>query len=61
MVAHVSMADPFDKELSGIVAKAVGAEGVLEGDGVKLHDRGTVVCIGTYYSFSPASRPHCLQ
>lgn len=40
------MADPFDKELSDIVAKAVGAEGVLQGDGVKLHDRGTVVCIG---------------
>lgn len=40
------MADPFDKELSGLVAKAVRAEGVLEGDGVKLHENGTVVCIG---------------
>lgn len=40
------MADPFDKALSAIVTKAVGKEGVLEGNGVKLHDKGTVVCIG---------------
>lgn len=40
------MADPFDKELSGIVAKAVKAKGVLQGDGVRLHDKGTVICIG---------------
>lgn len=40
------MADPFDKALSAIVTKAVGKEGVLQGDGVKLHDKGTVVCIG---------------
>lgn len=40
------MADPFDKALSAIVTKAVGKEGVLQGDGVKLHDQGTVVCIG---------------
>lgn len=40
------MADPFDKALSAIVTKAVGKEGVLEGNGVKLHVKGTVVCIG---------------
>lgn len=40
------MADPFDKELSGIVAKAVRAEGVLQGDSVRLHESGTVICIG---------------
>lgn len=40
------MADPFDKELSGIVAKAVGATGILQGEGVRLHENGTVVCIG---------------
>lgn len=40
------MADPFDKALSAIVTKAVGKVGVLEGNGVKLHDKGTVVCIG---------------
>lgn len=40
------MADPFDKALSAIVTKAVGKAGVLEGNGVKLHDKGTVVCIG---------------
>jgi len=45
LVGHVSMADPFDKALSAIVTKAVGKEGVLEGNGVKLHVKGTVVCI----------------
>ncbi|MCJ1463857.1 S-methyl-5-thioadenosine phosphorylase [Pseudocyphellaria aurata] len=45
LVGHVSMADPFDKLLSGIVAKAVRTDGVLQGDGVKLHENGTVICI----------------
>lgn len=39
------MADPYDRELSAMIAKAVGKEGVLQG-GVKLHDKGSVVCIG---------------
>lgn len=42
------MADPFDKELSGIVAKAVRSQGVLQGEGVRLHENGTVICIGKY-------------
>ena len=45
VVGHVSMADPYDRELSAMIAKAVGKEGVLQG-GVKLHDKGSVVCIG---------------
>lgn len=40
------MADPFDKELSGIVAKAVSADGVLQGNNARLHESGTVICIG---------------
>lgn len=54
------MADPFDKALSAIVTKAVGKDGVLEGNGVKLHDKGTVVCIGMpiYY---PAWRHPLLE
>lgn len=47
VVGHVSMADPYDRELSALIAKAVGKEGVLQG-GVKLHDKGSVVCIGTF-------------
>lgn len=48
------MADPYDKALSAIVIKAVGKEGVLQGGGVKLHGKGTVVCIGMpfYYCLS---------
>lgn len=47
-MGHVSMASPYDPELSAVVAKAVGREGVLQGDGIKLHDKGTVICIGTF-------------
>ena len=47
VVGHVGFADPFDQGLREVIGKAVGKEGVLEGEGVKLHDGGTVVCIGT--------------
>lgn len=40
------MASPYDSDFSAVVAKAVGKEGVLQGEGVKLHDKGTVICIG---------------
>lgn len=46
------MADPFDPQLCAIVAKAVGREGVLEGEGIKLHEKGTVICIGTSGSWA---------
>ncbi|MCJ1229685.1 S-methyl-5-thioadenosine phosphorylase [Toensbergia leucococca] len=45
VVGHVGFADPFDQGLREVIGKAVGKEGVLEGEGVKLHDGGTVVCI----------------
>lgn len=48
------MTDPFDKELSGIVAKAVRSEGVLQGEGVRLHENGTVICIGKHAFVLPA-------
>ncbi|KAI9730133.1 MAG: S-methyl-5-thioadenosine phosphorylase [Cirrosporium novae-zelandiae] len=42
MVGHVGFADPFD----GALAKVVRTCGhSLEGDGVKLHDQGTLVCM----------------
>lgn len=49
IVGHVSMADPYDSDLGQLIAKAVGKEGVLQG-GIKLHETGTVVCIGMFAS-----------
>lgn len=43
MVAHVGFADPFDEGLAELV-RACGHS--LEGEGVVLHDRGTLVCMG---------------
>ena len=43
MVGHVGFADPFDAALSSIVRRCGHS---LEGDGVKLHDSGTLVCMG---------------
>ena len=42
MVGHVGFADPFDTPLGNLVRKC-GAS--LEGEGVRLHDTGTVVCM----------------
>jgi 5'-methylthioadenosine phosphorylase len=44
IVNHVPFADPFDKEI-GKVVRMCGHS--LEGEGVVLHDRGTLVCMGT--------------
>jgi purine nucleoside phosphorylase len=45
VVAHVPFADPFDEKLAKIV-RACGHS--LEGEGVTLHDRGTLVCMGRF-------------
>lgn len=42
MVGHVGFGDPFDKKLAVIVRRCGHS---LEGDGVTLHDKGTVVCM----------------
>ena len=47
IVGHVSMADPFDVPLSQAIHAAISRPGVLEGDDVKAHSAGTVICIGT--------------
>jgi 5'-methylthioadenosine phosphorylase len=39
VVAHVSLADPFCKDLSGILAAAANSEGA------KVHDGGTYLCM----------------
>ncbi|KAI9776879.1 MAG: S-methyl-5-thioadenosine phosphorylase [Geoglossum umbratile] len=42
MVGHVGFADPFDAALSSIISRCGHS---LEGDEVKLHDSGTLVCM----------------
>ncbi|WEW58707.1 S-methyl-5-thioadenosine phosphorylase [Emydomyces testavorans] len=42
VVAHIGFADPFDEGLAQVV-RACGHS--LEGEGVVLHDRGTLVCM----------------
>lgn len=46
-VGHVGFADPFDEGLAQVVRKCGHS---LEGEGVRLHDKGTVVCMGTLTS-----------
>ncbi len=43
MVGHVGFADPFDEGLAKIVRQCGHS---LEGDGVEMHDRGTLICMG---------------
>ncbi|KAL8715782.1 MAG: hypothetical protein Q9220_000449 [cf. Caloplaca sp. 1 TL-2023] len=45
MVGHVSLADPFDPALSKVLSKAISRPGLLEGENVELHSKGTVICI----------------
>lgn len=52
MVGHVPFADPFDGGLRKIVCE-VGkggekgeVEGVLGGEGGKVHERGLLICMG---------------
>ncbi|KAJ5020379.1 5'-methylthioadenosine phosphorylase [Bipolaris maydis] len=42
MVGHVGFGDPFDKRLAAIVRQCGHA---LEGEGVTLHDNGTLICM----------------
>lgn len=43
IVAHVGFADPFDEGIARVVRKCGHS---LEGEGVVLHDRGTLICMG---------------
>lgn len=45
MVGHVGFGDPFDEGIAQVVRKCGHS---LEGEGVTLHDRGTLICMGTY-------------
>jgi len=42
VVGHVGFADPFDEGIARVVRKCGHS---LEGDGVTLHDKGTIVCM----------------
>ncbi|KAF2849513.1 S-methyl-5'-thioadenosine phosphorylase [Plenodomus tracheiphilus IPT5] len=42
MVGHVGFGDPFDKKLAEIVRRCGHS---LEGEGVTLHDKGTIICM----------------
>ena len=50
MVGHVGFADPFDKGLAKVVQKCGHS---LEGEGVRLHDQGLLVCMGMTKSCCP--------
>lgn len=43
IVAHIGFADPFDEGIAKVVRKCGHT---LEGDGVVLHDKGTLICMG---------------
>ncbi len=48
-VCHVPFADPFDKRVGDVVRRCGHS---LEGEGVRLHDTGTVIVMGTpFFSF----------
>ena len=42
IVCHVPFADPFDEGIAAVVRKCGHA---LEGEGVVLHDNGTIICM----------------
>lgn len=42
VVGHVGFADPFDEQVAKIVRRCGHA---LEGEGVTLHDKGTIICM----------------
>lgn len=50
-VAHVGFADPFDEQMAKVVRDCGHS---LEGDGVVLHDRGTLICMGMVLFPSPS-------
>jgi len=42
VVGHVGFADPFDAQLGAVVQKCAAA---MRGDGVVLHNKGTIICM----------------
>ncbi|MCJ1382377.1 S-methyl-5-thioadenosine phosphorylase [Xylographa soralifera] len=45
VVGHIGFADPFDNDLRSIIIDAVQGTRVLEGEDIKLHESGTLICM----------------
>ena len=43
LVGHVGFADPFDAKIAQVINECASA---MEGDGVRLHERGLMICMG---------------
>jgi 5'-methylthioadenosine phosphorylase len=50
VVGHVGFADPFDARLAQVVKKCAEH---MEGEGVTLHDKGTLICMGKLRQSGP--------
>ena len=51
LVGHVPFAEPFDERVAAVVRRCGHS---LEGEGVKLHDQGVLICMGmTFFETSP--------
>lgn len=48
LVGHVGFADPFDDKIAQVVKQCAEA---MEGDGVILHEKGTLICMGKSLAF----------
>ncbi|MCJ1436013.1 S-methyl-5-thioadenosine phosphorylase [Xylographa pallens] len=46
VVGHIGFADPFDNALRAIIIEAIQGKSVLEGEDIKLHESGTLICMG---------------
>lgn len=55
-VVHVPFADPFDNRIGDVVRKCGHS---LEGDGVVLHDKGTLIVMGMFFSIPSANPIEC--
>ena len=53
MVGHVGFADPFDEGLAKVIRKCGHS---LEGENVRLHDQGLLVCMGTAINPRPVRK-----
>ncbi|MCJ1392899.1 S-methyl-5-thioadenosine phosphorylase [Xylographa bjoerkii] len=45
VVGHIGFADPFDNILRSIIIQAIQGKSVLEGEDIKLHETGTLICM----------------
>jgi len=54
VVGHVGFADPFDAKLADVVKQCAAA---MQGDGVTLHDKGTLIVMGEWYRHTRPPSP----